>query len=107
MATKYGTTKITNAKTTRQPVNIIQQCCFTALPGVPKLLHVNDVLFLMPIFRLDEVQCIYVDATGEFDLCMSLDGLTYKFTTCRDVPTKYCYRFMSVGWLAKRLGVGC
>jgi len=103
VATKYSPT-IQNTKRTRQPVNIIQQCCFTAEPGVPKILHINDVLLLMPIFRLDEDQGIYVDATGEYNLCMALDGLTYKFMMiCRDEPTKYCYRFMSVGWLAKRI----
>lgn len=82
--------------------NIIQMQEFTACPDEPFIIGVSQVIFLMPIFKL---QCEHwVDATGDYDLCMSLDGLKYEFTNRLSTTEKFAYRYISVFYLSNRLG---
>jgi hypothetical protein len=74
-----------------------------AEPDVPIYIGMNDVVFLMPIFKWDETDEHYIDATGDYDLCMSEDGLKYKFISRRPAVIKYAYRFIPGYWIAKRL----
>ena len=49
----------------------------------------------MPIFRWDAAQEIYVDATGEYDLCMSENGLLFYFTSRIPGQNTFAYRYVS------------
>lgn len=81
----------------------IQQ--FVAEPDVPVIIGLNDVILLMPIFKWDEVNEHYVDATGDYDFCMSEDGLKYKFINRRDTVIRFAYRYLPGYWIAKRLNI--
>lgn len=87
----------------RIPQNITRGCIFVACPGKPVFINATDVYLLMPFFRKTECGD-YVDATGEYDLCMNAEQTKYKFITCADDCTTYMYRFIPGNWFAKRSG---
>lgn len=78
----------------RQPNNIINLQVLEALPDVPVIISANQVIILMPIFRFCEGSTQYVDATGDYDLCMSLDGLYYQLTNRTTSLCKFAYRWV-------------
>lgn len=86
-----------------KPSNIIKVQRFVAEVDNPVYFSLDEVVFLMPIFRWDETDQHFVDATGDYDLCMSEDGLKYKFINRRDETITFAYRFIPAYWLAKRL----
>lgn len=88
---------------TRDPKNIIKIQSFTAEPDEPVYIGMNDVIFLMPIFKWDEIDEHYIDATGDYDLCMSEDGIKYKFINRRSTTIRFGYRYIPGYWIAKRL----
>jgi hypothetical protein len=90
---------------TRNPRNIVPIQSFVAEPDVDIYINLNDVFLLMPIFKWDEVNSHYIDATGDYDLCMSEDGLKFKFINRRKTVLKFAYRFIPGYWLAKRVNV--
>jgi hypothetical protein len=77
------------------PTNIIQLTKFTVEEDQAYTMQVSNVLLLMPFFKWDEVQGIWIDATGDYDLCMSENGLKYYFTSRIPGPTTYGYRYVS------------
>lgn len=89
----------------REPKNIMNVQQFTAEPDIPFYIGLNDVILLMPIFKWDYENEHYVDATGDYDLCMSEDGLKYKFINRRSESIRFAYRFIPGYWLAKRLNI--
>ena len=87
----------------REPTNIIRNCVMVICPGETKFISMNDVVFLMPIWK--QSPCGYwVDATGTYDLCMDEAQLRYRISTCEPVCTTYMYRFIPGNWFAKRQG---
>lgn len=81
--------------------NIVRIQDFDASPDEQIIIGSSQVIFLMPIFR--RVGDHWVDATGDFDLCMSDDGLKYAFTSRLADRQKFAYRWISPYWLANRL----
>lgn len=90
---------------TRDPKNIMQVQQFVAEPDAEIYIGLNDVILLMPIFKWDHVNEHYIDATGDYDLCMSEDGLKYKFINRRNETIRFAYRYLPGYWLAKRINV--
>lgn len=87
----------------REPTNIIRSAPFVAAEGVDIFIGANDVVMLMPIFK--KSACGYwVDATGDYDLCMSEDQLHYRFVSQIPGSTTFMYRFMPGNWFSKRQG---
>jgi hypothetical protein len=86
----------------RNPRNITPIQTFVAEPDVPFYIGLNDVILLMPIFKWDEMDEHYIDATGDYDLCMSEDGLKFKFINRRGNTIKFGYRYIPGYWIAKR-----
>ena len=84
------------------PSNIIRIQSFVAQPDTELEIGISEIIFLMPIFRLCDDR--WIDATGDYDLCMSMDGTKYTFVSRRPLEETYGYRFFSVNWLANRLG---
>lgn len=79
---------------------LIQQ--FDAVVDVPVALQIAQVLLLMPIFRWDSAASEYIDATGEYDLCMDALGTKYHFTSRRTGTNRYAYRYVSVALIGSR-----
>lgn len=84
----------------RIPSNIIQMQKFEAHDNVPVGLSIAEVLLLMPIFRWTGVE--FIDATGEYDLCMDADGKKYHFIKRTAGSAIFAYRFVSTVFLASR-----
>lgn len=82
--------------------NIIQLQEFDAVPDAAVMIEVSQNILLMPIFKWQNDH--WVDATGEYDLCMEEDGKKYKFINRTATTNKYAYRFVPVYWLVNRLG---
>jgi hypothetical protein len=57
----------------------------------------------MPIFKWDEMDEHYIDATGDYDLCMSQDGIRFKFINRRNITMTFAYRYIPGYWIAKRV----
>jgi hypothetical protein len=87
----------------RGPRNIIPIQSFVAEPDVPVYIGMNDVILLMPIFKWDEMDEHYIDATGDYDLCMSEDGIRFKFINRRTNVMTFAYRYIPGYWIAKRI----
>ena len=87
-------------KSSRTPQNIIGLQEFEAEPDVAFFIKVTEIVFLMPIWR----KCgdRYVDATGDYDLCLSANQENYEFINRRADSTIFAYRFYSTNWLATR-----
>lgn len=74
-----------------KPVISVQR--FTALPDVPVYFSVNEVMILMPFFR--KRSCGWVDATGEYDLCLDEDMGKMMFVNRTGQIDDFSYRFVS------------
>lgn len=91
---------------TGDPKNIIPiQQITDAAPGVEVYIGINDAILLMPIFKWDAVHEHWIDATGDYDLCMSADGLKFKFINRRAEVLTFGYRYLPGYWIAKRLNI--
>ena len=86
----------------RDLTNIVKVQKFEAQPDQEVEIGLSDTILLMPIWRLCGDR--YIDATGDYDLCMSLDGLKMTFISRRPLPEVFAYRFFPANWLASRLG---
>lgn len=68
-----------------------------AKPNIPYVIQVTEVMVLMPFFR--KTGCPgnyhYVDATGEFDLCLDETKTKYLFTNRLSTEEVFAYRFVS------------
>lgn len=82
---------------------ILQMQEFVAEPDVPFIIQVSDSLLSAPFFRWDGTH--WVDATGDFDLCLSADQKYLEFINRRLSSEKFAYRYLSVFWLVGRLGL--
>ena len=82
------------------PTNIIQMQKFEASDGILVGLSISEVLFLMPIFRWTGVD--FIDATGEYDLCMDQGGKNYHFIKRTPGTATFAYRFISTYFIATR-----
>jgi hypothetical protein len=87
----------------RNPRNIVPIQSFVAEPEIPIYIGMNDVILLMPIFKWDEMDEHYIDATGDYDLCMSQDGIRFKFINRRNITMTFAYRYIPGYWIAKRV----
>jgi hypothetical protein len=87
----------------RVPSNITRGCVFIACPNKPVFISATDIHMLMPIFRKTECGD-YVDAMGEYNLCMNEEQTHYKFVSCLEQCETFMYRFIPGNWFAKRKG---
>jgi hypothetical protein len=81
-------------------VPFIQVQEFEAEPDVPYYIRIEEVMVLMPIFRkkldcIDVSSEIFIDSTGEYDLCMTADFKRWQFISRRPTTEIFCYRFVS------------
>ena len=83
--------------------NTVRVQRFSAEPNDPVYIGVGDIIPLMPFFKWDDVDQHYVDATGDYDLCMSEDGFRYKFINRRREAITFAFRFIQSNSLSKRL----
>ena len=84
-------------KTSRNPTNIWYFIPFWAEPDQRVIINQNDVLPMLPFFRLIE-DCHWMDATGEYDLCLSRDGFEMYFYNRLSFAAKFMYR-QTTGYL--------
>jgi len=77
------------------PVNVNQMTKLTLVKDQQVSIQISQVLLLMPIFRWNEIENLFVDATGDYDLCMSENGLAYYLTSKRPGTTVFAYRYVS------------
>jgi hypothetical protein len=82
------------------PDSIIEIQSFDADEDVEVTLQVSQLLLLMPIFKWDGTH--WIDATGDFDLCMATDGKTYTFISRRTGTVKYGYRYVPLAYLMRK-----
>jgi hypothetical protein len=86
--------------------NLIAVLDFCAQPDVRFEMENSQIVFLPPIFRKkssasgDE----YIDATGECDLCMSLDGRYFHFYNRLDQEHIFAFRYIPLSYLANKSG---
>jgi len=67
---------------------------FEVDPDVPYFISANEVIVLMPIFRW--APCgKWIDAMGDYDLCMTPDFSQYEFINRRMQREKFAFRFTS------------
>lgn len=76
---------------------------FQAATDQEIVIGVKDVFLSMPIFRWTGTD--WVDATGDYDLCMSRDQTSYTFINRRATTETFAYRYLSLNWLVNRLGL--
>lgn len=88
------------ARGSRIPTNIIRLQEFSSNPDEIILIEITQIVLIMPIFRKCDDK--WVDATGDYDLCMSFDGSRYEFISRRQQNEIWGYRFYSTNWLAER-----
>ena len=82
---------------------LLQLQVFNVDPDVPFIIQVGDVLLSAPFFRWDGTH--WVDATGDFDLCLSADQTYLEFHNRTGAPNQFAYRYVSLSWLSARVGV--
>lgn len=83
--------------------NIMRLQEFEADPEESFIIQIQQQLLIMPIFRWVPTSDHWVDATGDFDLCMMKDQITYEFINKRSTREKYAYRYLAVFYLSNRL----
>ena len=70
---------------------------FSAEPNVPVVFMITEVMLLAPFFR--KTGCPgnfhYVDATGEYDLCMDETKTKLLFVSRMTTVQIFAYRFVS------------
>jgi hypothetical protein len=81
--------------------NLIAVLEFRADPDVRIDMENSQIVFLPPVFRKihrnggDE----FIDATGEYDLCMSTDGRFFHFYNRLPTTEIFAYRYFSIDYL--------
>lgn len=88
-------------RTSRTPSSAMQVHEFSAAPGVEISLSIAEVVLLMPFFRKNEAGN-WIDATGDYDLCLSSDQKKYTFVNRREAAAVFSYRYFSIYWLGTR-----
>jgi hypothetical protein len=78
-------------KTSRGMTNIWSFVAFWAEPDQKIIISQNDVIPMLPFFRLID-DCHWMDATGEYDVCLSLNGFEMYFFNRLDFAAKFMYR---------------
>lgn len=86
------------------PENIVRIQPFVAAPDVEIIIGTSETILLMPVLK--RLCDKWVDATGDFDLCMSDDGLKYTFINRLGTTETFAYRFLSANWSPTRLQQG-
>jgi len=82
------------------PESIIEIQSFNASEDQELIIQVSQLLLLMPIFKWDGTH--WIDATGDYDLCMSPDGKTYTFISRRSGTVQYGYRYVPLAYLRRK-----
>lgn len=82
------------------PESIIEIQKFDAASDVEVTIQISQLLFLMPIFKWDGTH--WIDASGDYDLCMSNDGKTYTFISRVPGTVTYGYRFVPLAYLRRK-----
>lgn len=76
----------------KQPKSIIEMTRFQADPDSEYIIQISQLLLLYPFFRWTDGH--FIDATGDFDLCMSEDGTRYTFINRRPTTEIFAYRYI-------------